>query len=124
MSQEKDRLEDSPSRAKSYGADVPFAEIPSAPSQITPSHSPPNSEHEENVDLEAAGQKRSIIDTNAEANQKEEQQTIIHIDSDGERADPNIVGWDGPNDPKNPLNWSDRAKWNNILVVSAITFLT
>ncbi|KAH9944642.1 MFS general substrate transporter [Amylocystis lapponica] len=28
-----------------------------------------------------------------------------------EKADPNLVGWDGPDDPENPQNWSNRRKW-------------
>ena len=36
----------------------------------------------------------------------------------------NIVSWDGPDDPDNPLNWSSGLKWSNIALVSAITFIT
>lgn len=52
--------------------------------------------------------------------------------SDVEKADPNtdiieqdpdLVDWDGPDDPANPQNWSSRWKWGNIAVLSAITFL-
>lgn len=38
--------------------------------------------------------------------------------------DPNVVFWDGPDDPQNPLNWSRSAKWGSIAVVSGITFLS
>jgi multidrug resistance protein len=38
--------------------------------------------------------------------------------------DPNIISWDGPNDPQNPMNWSDMRKWLSIALVSMITFLT
>lgn len=41
-----------------------------------------------------------------------------------EPVDPNIVDWDGPDDPKNPVNWSERFKWGNIAVLASITFLT
>lgn len=41
-----------------------------------------------------------------------------------EADDPNIVSWDGPDDPDNPLNWSSGLKWSNIALVSAITFVT
>jgi hypothetical protein len=45
--------------------------------------------------------------------------------SDGEEApDPNIVWWDGDDDPENPMNWSSATKWGAISVVAAITFLT
>ena len=41
-----------------------------------------------------------------------------------EPSDPNIVWWDGPTDPQNPMNWSWTKKWGTIMIVSAITFLT
>ena len=34
------------------------------------------------------------------------------------------VGWEGPNDPQNPMNWSPTRKWSTIALVSAITFNT
>ena len=39
------------------------------------------------------------------------------------RHDPNIVDWDGPDDPANPLNWSLSRKTVAIAIVSAITFV-
>lgn len=38
--------------------------------------------------------------------------------------DPNAVGWDGPSDPNNPLNWPARKKWSNIGALSIMTILT
>lgn len=38
--------------------------------------------------------------------------------------DPNIVDFDGPDDPENPLNWTFYKKWGMVLLISAITFLT
>jgi hypothetical protein len=38
--------------------------------------------------------------------------------------DPNAVGWDGPSDPHNPLNWPARKKWSNIGALSIMTILT
>ena len=35
--------------------------------------------------------------------------------------DPNLVGWDGPNDPENPMNWPRSKKW---LVTSFFSFMT
>ena len=26
-------------------------------------------------------------------------------------ADPNLVGWDGPDDPENPMNWNKNIRW-------------
>ncbi|KAK4133744.1 MFS general substrate transporter [Trichocladium antarcticum] len=47
----------------------------------------------------------------------------------GEKAeegetDPNIVTWDGPDDPANPMNWTMRKKWSNIAVLSTLTIIT
>ncbi|KAF2814421.1 MFS general substrate transporter [Mytilinidion resinicola] len=41
-----------------------------------------------------------------------------------EAEDPNVVWWDGPTDPENPLNWSFFKKWGTVGIVSALTFLT
>lgn len=38
--------------------------------------------------------------------------------------DPNIVFWDGPDDPQNPMNWPFSKKWGTVIMVSGITFLT
>ena len=35
--------------------------------------------------------------------------------------DPNLVGWDGPNDPENPMNWPRSKKW---IVTSFFSFMT
>ncbi|KAF3047380.1 hypothetical protein E8E12_000188 [Didymella heteroderae] len=47
----------------------------------------------------------------------------VDIEEDAE-ADPNIVDFDGPDDPQNPLNWGFTKKWGMVLLISAITFLT
>ena len=41
-----------------------------------------------------------------------------------EPIDPNIVDWDGADDPANPLNWKRKQKWSIIAVLSAMTFIT
>lgn len=40
-----------------------------------------------------------------------------------EAKDPSIVEWDGPDDPENPLNWSPRRKWANVITFSTITMI-
>ncbi|OCL02037.1 multidrug resistance protein [Glonium stellatum] len=39
-------------------------------------------------------------------------------------GDPNIVWWDGDNDPENPLNWKSWKKWSNVYIVAVISFVT
>jgi len=38
--------------------------------------------------------------------------------------DPNIVWWDGPNDPQNPRNWSTPKKVINVGLISLLCFIT
>ncbi|CZS82575.1 unnamed protein product [Fusarium graminearum] len=38
--------------------------------------------------------------------------------------DPNIVNWDGPDDPANPQNWSMGKKTITVIIVSSVTFVT
>lgn len=72
--------------------------------------SPASSSSEKEVDLEAGH--------GSEHSDKKEPDTIKV------GADPNIVDWDGPDDPKNPINWSEKLKWANVAVIASITFLT
>lgn len=41
-----------------------------------------------------------------------------------EPRDPNVVDWDGPDDPENPLNWPSRRKVVIVTSISVITFIT
>ncbi|KAF2643088.1 major facilitator superfamily transporter [Massarina eburnea CBS 473.64] len=38
--------------------------------------------------------------------------------------DPNLVAWDGPDDPHNPKNWSIKRKWSAVLIVSCFTLVS
>ena len=38
--------------------------------------------------------------------------------------DPNIVSWDGPDDPENPLNWTKKRKVTATISIALITLLT
>jgi hypothetical protein len=44
--------------------------------------------------------------------------------SDNNLEDPNVVDWDGPDDPSNPLNWPSRMRWSHIVVVSLLALVT
>ncbi|KAM0384991.1 hypothetical protein ACHAQC_011828 [Fusarium culmorum] len=41
-----------------------------------------------------------------------------------EDGDPNLVTWDGTQDPCNPHNWSKRKKWVSTVLVSCFTFIS
>ena len=49
----------------------------------------------------------------------------LHTDKEEDKAiaDPNIVDWDGPDDPKNPMNWPAWKINAHIFLISAITFI-
>lgn len=49
---------------------------------------------------------------------------IVLERSGGGSPDPNLVGWESPDDPQNPKNWSSRRKWAATLVMSSFTFIT
>ena len=38
--------------------------------------------------------------------------------------DPNIVDWDGPDDPENPFNWTVKKKLGATMSIALITLLT
>ncbi|KAN0061677.1 hypothetical protein ACQY0O_005668 [Thecaphora frezii] len=42
-------------------------------------------------------------------------------DSEKITPDPNEVGWDGPDDPENPQNWSQTHKWAYTILVAVLT---
>ena len=44
--------------------------------------------------------------------------------ADSEEKDPNIVDWDGDNDPEDPRNWSGKKKWTNAGLIAAFTLIT
>lgn len=64
----------------------------------------------ENADLEKASSLRR-------------QQTNKSVRSQRER-DPNMVSWNGPDDPENPKNWKMKRKWIATFVVSSFTFIS
>ncbi|KXH60647.1 polyamine transporter 3 [Colletotrichum nymphaeae SA-01] len=41
-----------------------------------------------------------------------------------EEDDRNIVTWDGPDDPQNPMNWPDSRKWINLALMSLLTIIS
>jgi len=105
-----------------HDADIPTEEQPievddgftaqgsSTARQSSPS--PATTDHEKLRDEEKG--KTSAHDQNGEHTEKQEVKAL----------DPNIVDWDGPNDPENPLNWSSGLKWGIVATVSSITFIT
>lgn len=44
--------------------------------------------------------------------------------TDDDDRDPNVVWWDGENDPDHPFNWSSWKTFSNIALISALTFVS
>lgn len=38
------------------------------------------------------------------------------------KKDPNLIEWDGPNDPENPMNWAASKKWRVTIAMGLMTF--
>ncbi|KAK3942638.1 putative transporter-like protein 3 [Diplogelasinospora grovesii] len=72
--------------------------------------------YEPNSDLEAA---TIIAEPESEPGTSDGPKDEVAAESD-----PNIVDWDGPADPENPMNWPDKRKWLNIAVLSILTLVT
>lgn len=60
----------------------------------------------------------------SESGSSEKKEESSGNEGEKEEVDPNIVDWDGPDDPANARNWTEKKKWGNILVIASITFLT
>lgn len=105
---------ESEANQKDVNQDLNHSEATKTTISITPSES----ELEKKTNLESGPGTFAINSNEAEANPKEQTN-----DSEAD-TDPNIIGWDGPDDPKNPTNWPERAKWGNVMVISMITFIT
>ncbi|MCJ1281917.1 hypothetical protein MMC26_001240 [Xylographa opegraphella] len=73
--------------------------------------------------------KTPVSDTNHNGDQyaKDIEKVELEENTSTQQAttkDPNIVDWDGPNDPMKAVNWSKKKKWTTIGCLSAMTFIT
>jgi hypothetical protein len=49
---------------------------------------------------------------------------VPNTDDEKTPKDPNLVTWDGPQDPENPKNWPNKVKWRYTVAVSVFTFIS
>lgn len=104
--------------AEGHDADIPsnvgsLRPTPAKP-HAQPSHAPPKASAPLALDKDLEkGEERASLSTQDE-----------ELDDAAPEDDPNIVFWDGPDDPQNPLNWPASRKWGTVALVSGITFLT
>ncbi|KAF1997756.1 major facilitator superfamily transporter [Amniculicola lignicola CBS 123094] len=62
--------------------------------------------------------------TDARDAEKAQPGTNPLVEPTPKEKDADMVDWDGPNDPENPQNWSDKKKWMNVGTLALITFFS
>ncbi|KAL9051390.1 MAG: hypothetical protein Q9162_006044 [Coniocarpon cinnabarinum] len=77
----------------------------------------PAEEHEELSEDETGNEQRDIEKAMPPLSKKQSSKS-------SKKKDPNIVTWDGPDDPQNPKNWSIRRRWAATLTMSCFTFIS
>lgn len=78
-------------------------------------------EHE--VDISVASQKTVIHDDNGKL---QDQSSMTGKDENvvnEQGGNSNLVDFDGPDDPANPVNWSTSYKWTAVFLVSVMTLV-
>lgn len=76
--------------------------------------------HDPTMDVEK-GEPSNAMSTNSEDPTLTEREGVGRHE---EEDDPNIVFWDGPDDPENPMNWTMKQKWGIIALLSVVTLVT
>lgn len=75
---------------------------------------------EARVDMLEAGLKGNDLEANIT---RSSNTSNTNPEKGNEAVDSNIVDWDGPDDPKNPMNWPAWKVKAHIFLISAITFI-
>lgn len=97
-----------------HDADILVEEKPTTVSHVSKEpQAPPSPPGSDDARIKDEEQGRTSNEKRTEANIEQE-----------EEHDPNLVFWNGPEDPENPMNWKESVKWANVAAVSAITFIT
>lgn len=97
-----------------HDADIPVEERPSTGNQVS-----------------LSARETSPSPAGSDGKVKDEEQGLARTESkrepgitQEENNELNVVSWNGPDDPANPLNWSESLKWGNVAAIAAITFIT
>jgi hypothetical protein len=64
------------------------------------------------------------LDASTKTHHDEEKASLDDVLTDPAPKDPNIVDFDGPDDPENPLNWSTARKTTALAIVTMMTLLS
>src|SRR5689334_8629007 len=74
-------------------------------------HLPPD------ADVEKTGQSQ-VSSTHSDGS------TLENIPVEATMQDSDLVDWDGPDDPQNPMNWPQAKKWTLVACLSGVTLVT
>jgi hypothetical protein len=66
----------------------------------------------------------SAMDTEACDLERNAIEDVDKEEPDAEPVDPNVVNFDGPDDPENPMNWPTGRKTTTIALVTMMTLLS
>ncbi|EWG55119.1 hypothetical protein FVEG_13166 [Fusarium verticillioides 7600] len=80
-------------------------------------------ENKASLDIERPASQRTLTPSYTSSTAKKDEESATREDV-VEDEDPNAVGWDGPDDPNNPMNWPAKKKWSCIGALSVMTLLT
>ncbi|KAF5986065.1 major facilitator family transporter protein [Fusarium bulbicola] len=75
------------------------------------------------IDIERPTSQRTLTPSYTGSAAKKDEESAAKEDV-AQAEDPNAVGWDGPDDPNNPMNWPAKKKWSCIGALSVMTLLT
>lgn len=77
-------------------------------------------------DLEKGLARETTVSVRSQTGESNETRIEIPQPSrlDGKAQDPNLVTWDGPDDPENPFNWKPYKKARQLVFMAFNTFLT
>lgn len=62
-------------------------------------------------------------DVDVEAQGEKEKEDVLRLEREKEEHDPNLITWDGPDDPDNPMNWGTKKKWFITVILGLMTFV-
>jgi DHA1 family multidrug resistance protein-like MFS transporter len=71
------------------------------------------------VDLEKDVENGDMTSDAESDNQTDDDTNPDHINP--HEKDPNLIEWDGPNDPENPMNWPNGRKWLYTIILGSTT---
>ncbi|KAH8819879.1 MFS transporter [Xylogone sp. PMI_703] len=96
----------------------------SAISQQRPIELPPTHGIEDSWEVSSSTTAAHEMEAKSQSSTDENQDVVIEDASIEDSSDPDIVGWDGADDPECTLNWPAKTKWTIAGLLSAMSFIT